>query len=186
TCRTLPILDRLNSIPDHEARVYTPEEMAGQWREISAITGVAIDPGLWTDDPPQSTWPACLAVKAAERQGLTLCAQFLKILRANIMQKRRNGSRREVLAEVAHEAGLDIDRFQHDLTYNRDDLEQEVADDKRHAEANCVDRTPALLIKNDTGDKTLIVGLRDYSLFRQAAQTLLAEQREREERLARL
>ncbi|MDO8586038.1 MAG: DsbA family protein [Armatimonadota bacterium] len=184
-CRMLPILDRVTGLPGREARVRTADEMAEKWHEIGAVTGVSIDPGVWSEDPPQSTWPACIAVKAAERQGMSACAQFLKALRVNVMQRKRNGSKRNVLADVAGEAGLDTSRFLSDLASQRDQLEREVIEDKHAAEANCITSTPALLMTNAVGDKVLIVGVRDYLLYHQAAEALLSGQRAHESRSAR-
>ena len=56
--------------------------MGGLWREIvpsealaavldaAAESGMPVDPRLWLDAPPKSSYPACLAVKAAAEQGL--------------------------------------------------------------------------------------------------------------------
>jgi protein-disulfide isomerase-like protein with CxxC motif len=53
--------DPLNSVS-------RPLQMGPIWREAQHLAGVAVDDRIWALDPPASSYPACLAVKAAELQ----------------------------------------------------------------------------------------------------------------------
>lgn len=59
-----------------------------------------------------STWPACVAAKAAELQGQRAGPRYLRALREAWFIDGRAIHRRGVQAEVATEVGLDSDRFQ--------------------------------------------------------------------------
>ena len=48
----------------------TPLDELRRWLDVGAQTGMPVDPRLWLDAPPASSYPACLAVKAAAEQGL--------------------------------------------------------------------------------------------------------------------
>jgi len=53
------------------AREFTrPVETMRHWIDASALAGMPCDPRLWLDGSPTSSYPACIAVKAAAEQGL--------------------------------------------------------------------------------------------------------------------
>jgi len=58
-----------------------------------------------------STWPACIAVKAAELQGAGAGRTYLRRLREAWIVEGRGIHRTNVQTEVAREAGLDVDAF---------------------------------------------------------------------------
>ena len=74
-----------------------------------------IDPRLWTEGPIRSTYPACMAVKAAAEQGADAAARYLRALREGLMCMRRKLDAPEALVEEARAAGLDVQRFRIDL-----------------------------------------------------------------------
>ena len=59
----------------------------------------------------QSTWPACVAVKAAELQGRDPGRRYLRRLREAVLVEGRAIHRRSVQLEAASEAGLGVDGF---------------------------------------------------------------------------
>ena len=72
-----------------------------------------------TDLKPASTWPACVAVKAAENQGRELGEEFYRGLMEAVQVFGKNGSDQIVQAQVAQRVGLDVDKFQSDLGHRR-------------------------------------------------------------------
>jgi ubiquinone/menaquinone biosynthesis C-methylase UbiE/protein-disulfide isomerase-like protein with CxxC motif len=68
-----------------------------------------------TDLKPASTWPACVAVKAAESQGRELGEEFYRGLMEAVQIFGKDGSDQAVQAQVVQEVGLDADKFQSDL-----------------------------------------------------------------------
>jgi predicted DsbA family dithiol-disulfide isomerase len=101
--------------------------MAGMQRELNdplqlleasldaaAWSGMPIDPRIWIQRPPKSTYPACQAVKAAAQQGLD--GPYLRVLREAIMCRRRPMDSGEGLVDAARSVdGLDVARFEIDL-----------------------------------------------------------------------
>lgn len=107
----------------HEARILN-------WLEHSDRSGMPVDPRLWSEGPIRSTYPACMAVKAASEQGPESTARYLRALREGLMCFRRKLDAPEALVEEARGAGLDAARFRVDLSSNAileafgDDLER--------------------------------------------------------------
>jgi putative protein-disulfide isomerase len=84
----------------------------------SAASGMPVDARLWLDDPPRSSHPACIAVKAAAEQGDP--ASYLRRLREGVMCRRRRLDGPAALVDAARELpGLDVERFKVDLASHR-------------------------------------------------------------------
>jgi predicted DsbA family dithiol-disulfide isomerase len=147
--------------------------IADRWIVVSKKTRVPIDNRLWFEDPPQSAWPACAAVKAAEHVDKEKAEEFLKLLRIAAMTQRKNIARGEVQLELAQKAGLNPSKFEEML--RRKDLLHEVAQDVREAEKQGVEVRPTLIFTNAQGDRVTTAGLRSFSLFEQAIEALDAE-----------
>src|SRR3954466_1988804 len=102
------------------ARDYTntPEARARrilEWLDIADRGEMPLDPRLWQDSPIGSSYPACMAVKAAAEQGPDAAARYLRALREGLMCFRRKLDAVEALVEEARRARLDVERFRIDL-----------------------------------------------------------------------
>jgi predicted DsbA family dithiol-disulfide isomerase len=80
----------------------------------AAESAMPVDPRLWLEHPPASTYPSCLAVKAAAEQGLEVA--FLRRAREGFMCERRRLCQAPALIDLARTIdGLDVERFAIDL-----------------------------------------------------------------------
>jgi putative protein-disulfide isomerase len=105
------------------ARDYTtspggPEAMLAHWLDIADAGGMPIDPRLWRDAAISSSYPACIAVKAAADQADDGGYRYLRTVREGLMCFRRKLDTTEALVEEARRAGLDVERFRVDLASN--------------------------------------------------------------------
>jgi putative protein-disulfide isomerase len=100
------------------AREFGPAEaLVAEWLDAADRSGMPVDPRLWWEGSPRSSFPACLAVRAAGDQGLA--APLLRRLRAGVLCGRRKLDTTEALVEEAGAvAGLDVARFRIDLASN--------------------------------------------------------------------
>jgi predicted DsbA family dithiol-disulfide isomerase len=89
--------------------------MALHWLEVAAHSGMPFEPLIWTTSPPTSSYPACMAVKAAAEQGEEAGLRYLRRVREGLMAERRRLDHPESLTAAAGEAGLDVARFRIDL-----------------------------------------------------------------------
>ena len=90
-------------------------QVVSQWLVDAADGGMPNDPRIWTENPLDSTYPACQAVKAAEEQGWQPGYRYLRRLREGIMFERQKLDHAEALKAQAGPAGLDRQRFEIDL-----------------------------------------------------------------------
>ena len=76
--------------PVHELRA---------WLQAGAASGMPVDGRLWLDAPPKSSYPACLAVKAAAEQGLD--GPYLRRLREAFAVDGRRADNPDALLALA-------------------------------------------------------------------------------------
>jgi predicted DsbA family dithiol-disulfide isomerase len=90
-------------------------EVVSQWLVDAAEGGMPNDPRIWTQNPLDSTYPACQAAKAAAEQGPQAAYTYLRTLREGIMFERRKLDHADSLIDAAGRAGIDRQRFEVDL-----------------------------------------------------------------------
>jgi hypothetical protein len=74
-----------------------------------------LDPRLWREAAISSSYPACMAVKAAVEQGGDAAGTYLRLVREGLMCFRRKLDTTEALVEEARRGRLDVERFRIDL-----------------------------------------------------------------------
>lgn len=159
---------------DREAVGQSGEEVAQKWERIGRLTGTDIDAGRWRSDPPRSTLPADRAVKVAARFGAEQERRFLHELRPLLMLQGRSADDEATLVEAARRAEIDEEEFKRALDDTTTDAA--IAEDEQEAAAEGVKATPALVIRNNEGDRVVIEGVRDTELIRRAIQVLRTDQ----------
>jgi predicted DsbA family dithiol-disulfide isomerase len=95
-----------------------PAAMIVPWLDAAERSRMPVDPRLWAEAPLSSSYPACMAVKAAEEQGPDAAGRYLRALREGLFCFRRKLDAKEALVEEARGAGLDGQRFRVDLESN--------------------------------------------------------------------
>ncbi len=166
------------------AREFGPEGLAQHWMDASAESGMPTDPRVWGQDPMRSSYPACLAVKAAAQQAPDGGYRYLRALREGIFCRGRKLDTGEALAGEARDAGLDVERFRIDLASNATveafgaDLEEarDVPDVVRRADqVSCSEAVgeervtfPTLRFEGDGGEVRWICGFRPVEAYRDA------------------
>lgn len=144
-----------------------PVQMGPLWIQLRHLTGMPIDERIWVEDPPSSSYPACIAVKAAERQGPNFGEAYLRRLREAVMLERRNIARRDVLLALAEElaetSNFDFDQFQYDL--DSQDVVESFREDIKDGRYQSISRFPTLIVRPMTGRAILLVGYRPYQVL---------------------
>src|SRR5579884_2016723 len=114
-----------------------PDELARAALEAGLASGMPVDPRIWWENPPRSSYPACIAVIAAAEQGDP--SAYLRRLREGLLCRRRKLDTTEALIEEARAVpGLDVERLRIDLGSHAmleafgADLERSRAVDERH------------------------------------------------------
>lgn len=157
--------------------IRSPSQMGPQWFQVHEMSGMPLDDLLWQIDPPASSYPACIAVKAAERQGPTAIEAYLRRLREAAMMERRNIARRDILLAVGQETAtnglLDFSRFCADLDAAEpmDSFRQDLRDAAYYG----IGRFPTLILHRYDGRGIVLIGYRPYDALRAAIEHLVPD-----------
>jgi predicted DsbA family dithiol-disulfide isomerase len=152
-----------------------PIQMGPQWYEVKAMSGMPLDDRLWYEDPPASSYPSCLAVKAAERQGVLAGERYLRLLREAAMLRRRNIARRDVRVALAHELqailpSFDPGQFVADLDHPQ--VLEAFRSDIKEVRYRNISRFPTFILRPAAGAAVLLVGYRPYAALHAAVAAL--------------
>lgn len=163
-------------------------ELVAQWLEVSGRTGMPCDPLLWRRSPLGSTYPACIAVKAAAEQGAEAASRYLRALREGIVVRSRKLDNLEALVTLAGEAGLDPQRFRIDAeshaaleAFGADLEEARTIPEGTPAEAIAETegrrrlRFPTAIFVGENGERRSVHGCVPYERWREAALAVGAE-----------
>lgn len=140
-----------------------PAQVAPHWADVSQRSGMPIDEKLWIEDPPDSTYPASIAVKAAQRQGEVVGERYLRRVREMALTECRNIERREVLVQAAQDVGLDMVRFKSDLS--DPSTEQAFRDDMTEARSLGISGFPTLVFRGRNGHALVVGGYQPYEVY---------------------
>jgi hypothetical protein len=158
--------------------------LVSHWMDVAAEGRMPLDPRLWTEGPLKSTYPACMAVKAAAEQAGDGAYSYLRHLREGILCFRRKLDTTEALVEEARGAKLNVERFRIDLDSHAiveafgDDLEETrtIPDDARSAGATTTVRGkerlafPSAVFVGEDGSRRGVYGFRPYEDYAAAAE----------------
>jgi putative protein-disulfide isomerase len=168
-----------------------PARRAGlieEWLRVSEDTLAPLDPLLWADGPIESTYPACMAVKAAAEAADDRGYRYLRRLREGLMCERRKLDTAEALVEEGRAAGLDVERFR--LALRSHAITEAFGTDLERTEALAgraggqVERAsrgaggaplPTLVFSDEYGVDHDVIGHRPYADYRAAATAAGAE-----------
>ncbi|MCC9169078.1 DsbA family protein, partial [Pontibacter harenae] len=164
--RMAGLIPNWNSYSDPMNNVSKPLQMGPVWLEAKYKSGMPMDDRVWFNDPPASSFPACLAVKSAGLQSAAAAENYLRRVREAVMLHGKNISREEVLLEVAQSLSeeenglLDYSQFERDL--KGEPARQALREDMQQVRNLSITRYPALTISKPGQSGLLIVGYRPY------------------------
>jgi hypothetical protein len=158
-------------------------DLGANWLDAAAETRMPFDPRIWVENPIRSTYPACMAVKAAAEQGSEAGYRYLRRLREGLMAERRRLDHADALIAEAGPVGLDAERFRIDLESNAitelfaADLEEvrsvpaEAREQGKTGETEGRERVsfPSAVFIGSDGERHGVWGRQPYSAYREAA-----------------
>lgn len=157
---------------DPENSVSKPIQMGPVWMHASQLSGMPMNSRLWFENPPQSSYPACIAFACIVNQNATAAEIYLRRLREAVMMEGRNIADKNVLIELAEELGemIDATKLNEDLVNGEGIQLFNVHLDE--IKKRQVQRYPTLLFRS--GEKALLLtGYKPYHLLEEVLQKLV-------------
>ena len=154
------------------------KQVAKHWLEASEAHGMPVDEKVFYDIKGDfwSTYPANIAVKAAEFQGTEKATRFLRRLREATSAERKQIHQEDVQAELARDVGLDQDRLLLDIRSGRarEAFDQDLGICRKYG----VTGFPAFLIRNGEGNENIVRGYHNFESFEKVFRDLSPNIRE--------
>lgn len=161
--------------------VSRPMQMGPVWHEASMTSGMKIYDKIWVEDPPASSYPACIAVKCAELQSEQAGVKYLRMVREAVMLHGKNIAKQDVLTGIARDLAsnspglIDTEKFLLDLTGNDNGIEA-FRTDLNEVQTRNITRFPSLIMRSASKPSIMITGYRPYPVLldaiKQVARTI--------------
>ena len=152
--------------------VERPAQMGPLWMDASQVSGMPIADSIWSQNPPASSYPACIAVKTAGLQSPQALELYLRAVRESLMLDGNDISQKEVLFDVAascetrfpkiFDASLFIEQF--DSEASRLAFKEDLMKVRFHK----IGRYPTLTMSKPAQKGVIITGYRPYDVLLQA------------------
>ena len=162
--------DPLNSVS-------RPGQMGPVWMEAHHLSGMPINDRIWVEDPPRSSYPACLAYKTARLQGELAGELYLRKAREAVMTRAMNISKKEILLQLADELAADSSCFIFS-SFRKDFLGGEALDsfreDLKKVKIKSIFRYPTLVLRTEAMG-LIMTGYRPYQALLDAVRHITPE-----------
>jgi predicted DsbA family dithiol-disulfide isomerase len=154
--------------------VSRPVQMGPVWMQAAHMSGMPVNPNIWINDPPVSSYFACMAVKAAALQSPRAGSTYLRALREAIMLNSINiskaGALLKIAETVAHEQPdvLNYTIFKKDLA--EDHAKKAFERDIAEVRMRNISRCPTLLFRYQGENGMAISGYHSYNALLKVLQ----------------
>ena len=162
------------SFNDPINNVSRPVQMGPVWMQASHMSGMPVNPNIWINDPPASSYFACMAVKAAALQSDRAGSVYLRALREAIMLNSINiskaGAILKIAEAVAHEQPdvLNFTIFKKDLA--EDHAKKAFERDIAEVRMRNISRCPTMLFRYKGESGMAISGYHSYAALLKVLQ----------------
>jgi putative protein-disulfide isomerase len=158
------LISNWNNYNDTINSISRPLQMGPLWMQAHHISGMPMQDRIWMSDPPQSSYPACVAVKCAALQSKDTEEKYLRYAREAVMLKGLNIAKQNVLFQIAEqladEINFDLQQFKENYASGagidafKKDLQQ--------VQYKNIHRFPALTLSDSKGG-VIVTGYRSYN-----------------------
>jgi 2-polyprenyl-6-methoxyphenol hydroxylase-like FAD-dependent oxidoreductase/predicted DsbA family dithiol-disulfide isomerase len=147
-----------------DKRIAKPTDAAQLWEEIRAKEKIPIDGDIWLEDPLMSSYPPCIAFKAAQLQDKDKAIFFLRRLKEMLFMEKKNINNWENLERAALFCGLDAALLQKNMKKEGiDDFKKDLA---KANELN-IRVFPTLIFERKGMESEILKGLKTYEIIEQ-------------------
>lgn len=147
-----------------------PSDVAKHWDEASLHYQMPIDGDVWIEDPLDSSYPSCIAMKAAQIQSKAV--KFMRVLREKLYLEKKNIAKWDNIAEAAKIANLDVEKLKTD---SEGDAKKLFQNDLDLAKKLGVRGFPTLFFTDESQNQLTVYGSKPYASYENALLALFPE-----------
>ena len=145
-----------------DKRISNPIDAAKLWEEIREKEKIPITGEIWIEDPLTSSYPPCIAFKAAQRQDKDKAIFFLRRLKEMLFMEKKNINNWENLENAALFSGLDSAVLQKQM--KKEGIE-DFQDDLELAKELDIRIFPTLIFERNGFETEILKGLKSYEII---------------------
>ncbi|UJH92630.1 DsbA family protein [Antarcticibacterium sp. 1MA-6-2] len=151
--------DQLNNIQK-------PSQMGPLWVEAKHLSGQPIEEHMWVNNPVDTSYLACMAVKAAEQQSWIAGEAMLRELREAVMIHKKNIGDTDIIMHIAEELEAEdiLNKEKFEVSFLSDESSDLFRKDLEELKLKGITRFPTMLISY-RGKTVQITGYLGHSLF---------------------
>ncbi|XDZ55877.1 DsbA family protein [Flavobacterium tructae] len=149
-----------------------PSDVAHHWEEASLYYQMPIDGSVWLEDPLDSSYPSCIAMKAAQIQSKDKAVKFMRILREKLYLEKKNIAKWENISEAAELSGLETKKLKWDYEGEAKILFQE---DLNYARSLGIRGFPNLFFSDGNQNQLTVYGSKPYASYENAILALFPD-----------
>jgi putative protein-disulfide isomerase len=162
------LLPGWSQFADNQNSIMRPAQMGPLWMQAGEMLQMKIAHRIWVEDPPASSYPACIAVKCAELQSTEAGRHYLHLTREAVMEHGLNIAHREVLEVVASSVANNIKQFSFSQFIR--DMENErgmdaFRKDLQEVKYRNINRFPTLVIQRPSSPGLMVTGFRPVEVL---------------------
>jgi putative protein-disulfide isomerase len=153
-----------------------PFQMGPMWMHASEVTQIKMKYSVWHDDPPESSYPPCIAVKTAALQSDRAGEKYLLALRRALMEEGLNIAKPSILLSIGaqtEDSDFNFKTFEQD--WNAGNGKEPFRQDWQKAKILGVGRFPTIVFKGRRGKRVTMVGYRSYGILSDALKMAMGE-----------
>lgn len=154
-----------------------PADVAHHWDEASLHYEMPINGNVWLEDPMDSSYPSCIAVKAAQIQDKDKAVKFMRILREKLYLEKKNIAKWKNIAQAAQLSGLDVNQLKTDYDGNAENI---FKDDLNYAKTLGVRGFPTLFFSDGSNNQLTVYGSKPYVSYENALLALYPEAKKKQ------
>ncbi len=148
-----------------------PSDVAHHWDEASLHYEMPIDGDVWLEDPLDSSYPSCIAMKAAQIQNKEKAIHFMRILREKLYLEKKNIAKWNNIEEAAKLANLNIEKLKADY----DDAEELFQKDLDYGKKLGVRGFPTFFFADKNDNRFMVYGSKSYDAYENALLAVFPE-----------
>jgi predicted DsbA family dithiol-disulfide isomerase len=146
-----------------DKRITKPSDAAALWDEIRKKEKIPINGDIWMDDPLMSSYPPCIAFKAAQRQDKDKAIFFLRRLKEMLFMEKKNINKWENMEKAALFCGLDAALLQKQMS--NEGIEDFMKDLELGKKLD-IHVFPTLIFKKNGVQDEILKGLKSYEIIK--------------------
>ncbi len=145
-----------------DKRITKPTDAAALWEEIREKEKIPITGEIWIEDPLTSSYPPCIAFKAAQRQDKDKAIFFLRRLKEMLFMEKKNINKWEYLEKAALFCGLDAALLQKQM---KSEGIEDFKEDLELANKLGIHVFPTLIFERKGYETEILKGLKTYKII---------------------